>query len=126
CVDIPVFDSRTLSIKNAIGKALTGGQIIQDRNTVTVRALDGIDLRLETGDRVALIGHNGSGKSTLLRLIAGIYRPDSGFVEVEVRIGALLSMHLGMEPDFTGRENLMLVAASLGMSHEETLAIVPD
>jgi ABC-2 type transport system ATP-binding protein/lipopolysaccharide transport system ATP-binding protein len=126
CVDIPVFDSRSLSIKNAIGKALTGGRIIQNRGAVTVRALDGIDLHLESGDRVALIGHNGSGKSTLLRLIAGIYRPDSGYVEVDGRIGALLSMHLGMEPDFTGRENLMLVAASLGLSHEETLAIVPD
>lgn len=126
CVDIPVFDSRSLSIRNTIGKALTGGRIIGGRGGVTVRALDGIDLRLETGDRVALIGHNGSGKSTLLRLIAGIYRPDSGFVEVEGRIGALLSMHLGMEPDFTGRENLMLVAAALGLSREETLAIVPE
>ncbi|MFC3725794.1 ABC transporter ATP-binding protein [Neoaquamicrobium sediminum] len=126
CVDIPVFDSRSLSIKNTIGKAITGGRIIADRGVVSVRALDGINLRLETGDRVALIGHNGAGKSTLLRLLAGIYRPDVGFVNVEGRVGALLSMHLGMEPDFTGRENLMLVAASLGLSEKERNAIVPE
>ena len=125
-VDMPVFNSRSLSIKNTIGRALTGGRIIDNHGIVTVRALDRIELRLETGDRVALIGHNGAGKSTLLRLIAGIYRPDSGFVEVEGRIGALLAMHLGMEPDFTGRENMMLTAASLGLSHEESLAIVPE
>lgn len=126
CVDIPVFDSRSLSIKSTIGKAITGGRIIADRGAVSVRALDGINLRLETGDRVALIGHNGAGKSTLLRLLAGIYRPDAGFVNVEGRVGALLSMHLGMEPDFTGRENLMLVAASLGLSEKERLAIIPE
>jgi len=127
CVDIPIFTSRNRSLKNAFGKALTGGTIVgEDSGTPSVRALDDINLTLTAGDRVALIGHNGAGKSTMLRLMAGIYRPSSGHVRVEGDIGALLHMQLGLDPDFTGRENTTLIAASLGLSRAERRAIVPE
>jgi len=124
-VDMQVFTARTVSLKNALGRALTGGRVSQGDGVPTVRALDGINLTIEAGERVALIGHNGAGKSTLLRLMAGIYRPTTGHVRVAGSIGAMLDTQLGMDPDFTGRENALLMAAALGLSRAESRAIIP-
>lgn len=123
---MPVFSAGALSIKNAFGKALTGGRILDEDGVTIVRAIDDFSLTLVAGDRVALIGHNGSGKSTLLRLMAGIYRPDLGHVRVEGSIGALLDMQLGLDPDFTGRENVQLIAASMGLDRATAAAITPE
>jgi ABC-type polysaccharide/polyol phosphate transport system ATPase subunit len=126
-LDMQVFTSSNRSIKNAFGRALTGAQIIgADGDVPLVRALNGVSLQFASGDRVGLIGHNGAGKSSLLRLMAGIYRPNAGHVRVEGRIGALLDMQLGLDPDFTGRENVQFVAAALGLDARATDRIVQE
>jgi len=77
-----------------------------------------IDLQIEPGSFFGLIGHNGSGKSTLLRLMAGIHRPTSGTIESEGRLSALLELGSGFHPDLTGRENVFLNGAMLGLSRK--------
>ncbi|TKV58899.1 ABC transporter ATP-binding protein [Nakamurella flava] len=83
-------------------------------------ALRDIDLDIHGGTTVGLIGPNGSGKSTLLKLIGGILQPTSGTVEHRGRLAALLELGAGFHPDLTGRENVFLNAAILGLSRKQT------
>ena len=78
-----------------------------------------IDLDIAPGSFFGLIGHNGSGKSTLLRLMAGIHRPTTGTIESEGRLSALLELGSGFHPDLTGRENVYLNGAMLGLSRKQ-------
>lgn len=89
-------------------------------------ALRDVGLDIEIGETVGLIGHNGSGKSTLLKVIGGIIDPTSGVVERRGRVAALLELGAGFHPDLSGRENVYLNAAILGMSKEETTAVFDD
>lgn len=82
-------------------------------------ALKDVDLQIEAGHTIGLIGHNGSGKSTLLKLIGGILSPNSGSVSVRGRMAALLELGAGFHPDLTGRENVYLNASMLGLSEQE-------
>ena len=84
------------------------------------RALDGIDLELRRSESVGLIGGNGAGKSTLLKVIAGVVKPTRGSVQVNGRISALLELGSGFHPDYTGRDNIFLAAALMGLSRAET------
>jgi ABC-2 type transport system ATP-binding protein len=83
-------------------------------------ALKDIDLDIEAGSTVGLVGHNGSGKSTLLKVIGGIIQPTSGTVTRRGRMAALLELGAGFHPDLTGRENVYLNAAILGLTRKET------
>lgn len=83
-------------------------------------ALKGISLDIQTGSTVGLVGHNGSGKSTLLKIIGGIIQPTTGTVLRRGRMAALLELGAGFHPDLTGRENVYLNAALLGLSRQET------
>jgi lipopolysaccharide transport system ATP-binding protein len=78
-----------------------------------------IQLQIERGSFFGLIGHNGSGKSTLLRLMAGIHRPTTGTIESDGRLSALLELGSGFHPDLTGRENVFLNGAMLGLSRKQ-------
>jgi ABC-2 type transport system ATP-binding protein len=82
-------------------------------------ALDDISLHVEQGETVGLLGHNGSGKSTLLKCMAGILQPTNGEIEVVGRLAALLELGAGFHPELTGRENVFLNAAILGMPKRE-------
>jgi len=82
-------------------------------------ALSGLDLRVGQGEGVALLGRNGSGKSTVLRLLAGIYQPTSGEIEVRGRIGTVMELGAGFHPELTGTENVHLYGAMLGLSRRE-------
>lgn len=82
-------------------------------------AVDHVGFDLKRGQSLALIGANGSGKSTLLRLLAGIYCPDSGRIAIYGTVGALIALGAGFQPLLTGRENLYLNAAILGMGKHE-------
>lgn len=82
-------------------------------------ALQNINVSVEEGATIGLLGHNGSGKSTMLKCIAGILRPTSGEIRTRGRIAALLELGAGFQPELTGRENIFLNGAILGMSKRE-------
>jgi ABC-2 type transport system ATP-binding protein len=86
----------------------------------TFQAVDDVSFTIEQGEAIGLMGLNGSGKSTLLKLISGVMRPDSGSVLTRGRIAGLIATGAGFHPQLSGRENLMLNAAILGMSEKET------
>lgn len=83
-------------------------------------ALDHLDLEVYPGESVAILGRNGSGKSTTLKLLSGVLRPTSGEIFTMGRVAGLLEVGAGFHPDLTGRENVYLNAAILGMSRAET------
>lgn len=86
-------------------------------------ALDGVTLDIALGETVGLIGHNGSGKSTLLKVIGGIIEASSGEVYRRGRVAALLELGAGFHPDLSGRDNVYLNAAILGMTTAQTDAV---
>jgi ABC-2 type transport system ATP-binding protein len=83
-------------------------------------ALDDVSFRVEQGESIGLMGLNGSGKSTLLKIVQGVMEPDRGNVRTRGRISGLIATGAGFHPQLTGRENIYLNAAILGMSEAET------
>jgi len=82
-------------------------------------AVDELSLSIKAGTTVGLLGQNGSGKSTLLKLIGGIVAPSTGTVQSRGRVAALLELGAGFHPDLSGRENVYLNGAILGLSREQ-------
>ncbi|MDK9347297.1 ABC transporter ATP-binding protein [Propionibacterium freudenreichii] len=82
-------------------------------------ALNDVSLDIHQGESVALLGFNGSGKSTTLKLLSGVMMPDKGDVAIRGRIAGLIEVGAGFHPDLTGRENVYLNGAILGMSEAE-------
>ncbi|QEW00643.1 ABC transporter ATP-binding protein [Microbacterium caowuchunii] len=94
--------------------------------TTDFHALDGISFGIGEGESVALLGYNGSGKSTTLKLLSGVLQPDRGTVLTRGRVAGLIEVGAGFHPDLSGRENIFLNAAILGMSKAETEARYDD
>lgn len=90
------------------------------------RALDGIDLEINSGDRIGLLGKNGSGKSTLLKVLAGIYQPTYGSLEVKGSISSLLNIGVGLNEDATGYENIILMGILQGKTKKEMKARIRE
>jgi ABC-2 type transport system ATP-binding protein/lipopolysaccharide transport system ATP-binding protein len=89
-------------------------------------ALRDVSLNVKEGTTFGLIGHNGSGKSTLLKLMAGIHRPTSGTIHTEGRISALLELGAGFHPELSGRDNILLNGAILGLGKKQILASLDE
>src|SRR3954471_3868404 len=104
----PLYHGSSRSLKKMVVAAASGRLAKDQQQRVVVRALSDISLRLESGDRLGLIGSNGAGKTTLLRVLAGIYEPVLGNLRVKGSLNALLDPNLGMNMDLTGRENILL------------------
>jgi lipopolysaccharide transport system ATP-binding protein len=120
-VDFPVFNASALSLKNRILSSVTGGAIDRKYDgSVIVRGLQDINIKIEAGERVGLIGHNGAGKTTLLRVLSGIYAPTEGEAIINGECVSLINISLGIDPEATGRENIKLRAAMIGFTPKET------
>ena len=116
-------------VRKGIGflrEMITGRFSKQPTKEKWFRALNGIDLNVKKGEVVGIIGPNGSGKSTLLRVIAGIYAPDEGSIEVQGRITLLAGVGTGFNQNLTGRENISLTASIFGFSKKDILGMEED
>ena len=89
-------------------------------------ALDQVNLEVNSGEIVGIIGRNGAGKSTLLRLIGGVGRADEGHIQVNGKIGALLELGAGFHPELTGRENTFINAMIAGLTRDEITDRISD
>ncbi|MBA0047501.1 ABC transporter ATP-binding protein [Mycobacterium sp. NPDC050853] len=125
-VEFPIFDAKSRSLKKAfLGKA--GGAIGRNAsNVVVIEALRDITLSLKEGDRVGLVGHNGAGKSTLLRLLSGIYEPTRGSSYVQGRVAPVFDLGVGMDPEISGYENIIIRGMFLGQTRKQMQAKVEE
>ncbi len=105
-------DERRNTVKEAFVKG-SGGK------KKTFNAVEDISFQVEKGRTFGLVGHNGSGKSTLLKMLAGVYRPTSGLIQVDGNVSALLELGAGFHRELTGRENIRLNGAILGLSNKQ-------
>jgi ABC-type polysaccharide/polyol phosphate transport system ATPase subunit len=114
-----LYRERNASIKVAL---MRGGRAKVD----VFWALEDVSFQVEQGSTVGLIGENGSGKSTMLKCLAKILRPDKGFVQVTGKMSALLELGAGFHPELSGRENVFLNGAILGLKQKELQARFDD
>ena len=89
-------------------------------------AIEDLSFSLRAGETLGIVGRNGSGKSTILKLITGVTAPTSGSVDVRGRVSPLIELGAGFHPDLTGRENVFLNGAILGMSRRDVLSSWDD
>ena len=123
----PVYSTRAKSLRNAIANLAVGGKLLKDgHDVIHIKALDGINFRLDAGDRMGLVGHNGAGKSTLLKVLAGVYEPDKGRIEVNGRISSMIDINLGLDFELTGRENIITMGRMRGYTLKEILKKIPE
>ena len=117
-VDFPLYHVKQKTLKHQLVSGLIGGSFKNHDYIQTVQALKNINLTINNGDRLAIIGHNGSGKTTLLRVLSGIYDPTFGIVEIQGNVNSLTDINLGINEDFTGRENIKTRALIMGVKSE--------
>lgn len=122
-IEFPLFGSIHRSLKSTVLHVATGGRLATDTaHRMVVRALDGVSFDIRAGDRVGLIGHNGAGKTTLLRALSGVYEPIRGVLDISGEVASLLDLHLGVDPDASGYENIQLRGILAGLRPAEIRA----
>ncbi|MGB0663328.1 MAG: ABC transporter ATP-binding protein [Pontibacterium sp.] len=116
-----IYGAESLSLKKKLINIGTGGRLSKedDSNNVVVNALNNISINLKQGDRLGIVGGNGAGKSTLLRVLAGIYKPQSGTLKSNGEIAAIIDPAIALDPFATGRENVHSRAVLLGIDKSE-------
>jgi ABC-2 type transport system ATP-binding protein/lipopolysaccharide transport system ATP-binding protein len=125
-VDFPIYNARGRSLKANVLRHVGGHIGKRQGDIITIEALRNVNLELSPGDRLALVGHNGAGKSTLLRVLAGAYEPSRGSATIRGKVSSLLDLTMGMDPELTGRENIVLRGIFLGMTFREIDALAPS
>src|SRR5579875_2342798 len=126
-VEFPIFDAKSRSLKKTfLGKAAGGTIGRNTSNVVIIEALRDITISLSLGDRVGLVGHNGAGKSTLLRLLSGIYEPTRGSATVVGRVAPVFDLGIGMDPEISGYENIIIRGLFLGQTRKQMMAKVDE
>jgi lipopolysaccharide transport system ATP-binding protein len=125
-VNFPIYGAGANSLKKTLAASVTGGRFGKETGVNVVQALSDINLELKAGDRLGLTGHNGAGKSTLLRTLAGVYEPSVGEFVRRGTVSSLIDPSLGIEPDATGFENIMLRGLVMGMSKTQIDELTPS
>jgi len=96
-----------------------GGAFFMNKKIPYIKALDNISINFNSGDRIGLVGHNGSGKSTFLKLLAGVYTPTSGELNIQGQISSILDIYMGLDIELTGYENTKLRSTLNNFSKED-------
>ncbi|ETO19593.1 glycosyl transferase group 1 [Reticulomyxa filosa] len=117
-IDFPIYNAKARSFRGHFIRTV-GGKINSTNDITVIRALSNINLELREGDRVGVIGNNGAGKTTLLRVLSGVYEPTAGSIEIEGKISSLTDIQMGMDPEATGEENIILRGIFMGMKINE-------
>ena len=119
-IAFPIFNAESRSLKNKVLGLSTGGKLgVNAKGVTEIQALDHISFAFEDGARIGLIGHNGSGKSTLLRALSGVYAPQSGSISIKGDVVSLIGISLGINAEFTGRENILIRGSLLGLTRQQ-------
>ena len=119
-IEFPIFNANGRSLTSRLLEVATGGRLDKDPDgRVMVRALQGLTFSIEDGERVGLLGHNGAGKSSLLRVLSGVYSPHSGTASVVGEVASLIDIGMGINPEATGKENIFIRGALLGLTKAE-------
>ncbi len=127
-VEYPIYNARTRSLKNrviALGNSPFRQIVENNSHLLIVQSLKNISMDLRDGDRLALVGRNGAGKSTLLRVLSGICEPVLGTVKIEGSIASMTDISLGMDPEGTGYDNIILRGIFLGMTVRQARNMMP-
>ena len=119
-IAFPIFNAESRSLKNKVLSLSTGGKLgLNAKGVAEIRALDHINFNFKNGERIGLIGHNGSGKSTLLRALSGVYTPQHGSIKIQGETTSLIDISLGINAEFTGRENILIRGSLLGLTRKQ-------
>ncbi|HEX2578828.1 MAG TPA: ABC transporter ATP-binding protein [Rhabdochlamydiaceae bacterium] len=122
----PIYGVNARSLKKSFINFAVGGRLSHEKGSIEVEALKEINLKLQNGDRLGIIGHNGAGKTSLLKVLAQIYEPTQGSVTINGQTNCLFDIMMGMDQELTGYENIMLRGLIMGLSKKEIKKIVPD
>lgn len=125
-LNYPIIGTSSRSLRGEIMGTFMGGKLLDNQKMVEVNALSAIDLSIQMGERVGLVGRNGSGKSSLLKLIAGVYQPSEGTCVVSGSVGAILALDTGLVDDVSGLENIKIYSMMKGLSSEQYEGLVED
>jgi ABC-2 type transport system ATP-binding protein len=125
-IQFPLYHGSSRSLKKTLLSMAGARSLTRDHNRILVQALAGISLHIGHGERIGLIGHNGAGKTTLLRVLAGVYEPTGGLIQVDGRVSTLLDASLGLNHEATGFENIMLRGLYMGLHPREIRELAPS
>jgi lipopolysaccharide transport system ATP-binding protein len=116
--EYPLYSVKGRSLRAAALNLTVGGRLMRNSGDghVIVRALDNISFSLKSGDRLALLGPNGSGKSSLLKILAGIYEPTRGRLDVRGEVASMLDISQGLDSEASGVDNIRTLACMRGQS----------
>lgn len=122
----PVYSVENSSLRATIGTRLGGKIGSNSTGKQVITALSNVSLEINSGDRIGIIGHNGAGKSTLLKVLAQIYHPQHGEVEINGDVSCLVDITLGMDVEVSGIENIRLRGIFLGLTSKEINDLTPS
>ena len=122
-VSIPVFQAGSRSFRNGLIQQLVGGRVAAAGGVTMVRALESISFEVFPGDSIGILGHNGAGKTTLLNVLAGIYEPTAGSVEINGHPTPFFGMDEGIDAEMTGYEAIEIGGLVRGLHYRDLAPI---